>query len=908
MAANVTLFQAFKKNFKAAPPANPPLQPNPDQSALSIEVTGSNKEKLLDPTAQLFGLAPIQTQNKYDYEPDRYPPDIKMAKEHAQARRVSIPSYLYDQLLRAENKNINNQSEPVDLCDCCGCPVKNQQLPLSCSRYELFFLGAGFPLFFDFIVWGLGMLMFMFLISSIFGLASNAEVMEMGDQEDDVTWWVKYSLGNNQDKEISNWKGAQMIVNFFTVVILLVYLQFFRRQQRKTAFECDFKNLTPSDFTIKVSGLPLNFLDYELKEHFKKIGEGVLPVNVVKINKTYAIGSYIELLAKKNKALTEKRNLEEQINKNNEDLNNGQLRPAGRAKILRETPDLQKRVNEKGVELAKLEIDVREERDTLMKSYVKFTGTAYVTFETPEQAAFIKKKLKKTFEQKMKAFFLRKGYKFGEEHFYHKNLIEVERAPEPNDIIWENLGTSWLEKFKLQWWTAFYTFLVLLVCFFCIFGLTYIQRFLTDPDDPKVTGTFTPGLINALGAIFISVVNYLLNFVIKRFASMEKHLTMTGYDSSIASKKVVAQFLNTAVIYIIISWLFGSWTDNTGLINQLRNICISTIVINSALFAFDPLYVLRLWQRRNVIKNTAKSMMTQSEAHALFEDPSLDIPNLYSGVINVMLFSAFYATLEPFVVLFGIATLSFYYWIFKVLLLRRSSIPVELGKKIAYDMIEVAEYVPLAMALGDVLFNVKFYHYANPWSITACCLCFINFIVPMSWVNKQIFNLDEKHRLITESADYRRNFFTARTNFTFEYDRLNPITQKKAVEEWVTFVERKDSASSPTLDASKKKDFAKNLFSTLQKANTQDIKEEEKEAKTEENGQTEENKENGETKENEEKVIERKPTEDDGLENYFMFSKQKAKAETGDKKTNAIAAMYGKQKPKGLFLGALGKK
>ena len=277
-----------------------------------------------------------------------------------------------------------------------------------------------------------------------------------------------------------------------------------------------------------------------------------------------------------------------------------------------------------------------------------------------------------------------------------------------------------------------------------------------------------------------------------------------------------------------------------------------------------------------------------------------------------MLFSAFYAPLEPFVVLFGIITLCIYYWIFKVLLVRRSSIPVELGKKIAYDMIEVAEYIPLAMALGDVLFNVKFYHYANPWSITACCLCFVNFVVPMSWVNKQIFNLDEKHRLITESADYRRNFFTARNNFTFEYDRLNPITQKKAVEEWVTFVESKESSSSPTLDASQKKDFAKNLFTTLKKANTEDVKEEEKEGKTEQKtedmeGKTEENGKHEENKEDGEK-IERKPTDDDGLENYFMFSKQKKKVEPGDKKTNAIAAMYGKQKPKGLFLGALGKK
>ena len=80
-------------------------------------------------------------------------------------------------------------------------------------------------------------------------------------------------------------------------------------------------------------------------------------------------------------------------------------------------------------------------------------------------------------------------------------------------------------------------------------------------------------------------------------------------------------------------------------------------------------------------------------------------------------------------------------------------------------------------------------------------------------------------------------------------------------------------------------------------ANTicREVKEETNEVKPEEN------------KENEE--MERKPT-DDGLENYFLFSKQKGKkvVEPGDKKSSVIAAMYGQQKPKGLFLGALGKK
>lgn len=879
--SNATLFQAFKKTFKEPPVPVPP--PNLDQSFLSLD-PNSNTEKFLEISQKpaFSFLATVQTQKKYEYNPDKYPPDVKIAQEHALARRVSIPSYLYDQLINKcpSPTKQGKSKEPIELCDCCGCPIKNQQLALCCDRFDLFFLGSGFPLFFDFMIWGLGLMLMIFLISSIFGLASNSKVLDMKGKE--VSWFVDLSLANNGDIDISIWKSAQMIVNFCTIILILIYLQFFRRSQRKTAFECDFKSLTPSDYTLKVSGLPLNFLDYELKEHFQKMSEGVLKLNVVKINKTYAIGSYIKLLSEKNSVSLSKRDIEETLNKLKEDTT-----PIKEKEIEK----LTNIIKQKEEQLKNLNDKVKEEKINLMKSYIKFTGTAYVTFETPEQAQFAKRKLKKTFKQRMNIFF-HKGFQFDLNHFYlGKTLIYAERAPEPNDIIWENLGTSWIEKFKMQWWTHFYTLLVLVLCFFCIFGLTFLQKYLTDPNEPKVYNKYVKNLINALGAVFISVVNYLLNFVIKKFASLEKHLTVTGYDSSIASKKIIAQFLNTAIIYIIISWIKDNWIEQSGLIDQLLNICISTIIVNSALYAFDPFYLIRLLNRRKVIKNPEKSMLTQSEAHALFEEPTLDIPNLYSGVINVMLFSAFYATLEPLVVLFGLITLSIYYWIFKILLIRRSSIPVELGKKIAYDMIEYVEYVPFAFALGDVLFNIKFYHIANPWSITALCLCCINFIVPMSILNKWLFSLNEKHKLKQESPDFTTDFFTARTNFTFEYDRLNPVTQQKAVEEWVNFVENKE----PSKD---EKQVAVKLLATLTK-NSKDLEEENKE----------ENNSIIEAKKHEViQVLERTKTEDDnsGLENYFMFNKQGIKKniiDSGDTKNAAIAKMYlGQNKPSNLFL------
>ena len=96
------------------------------------------------------------------------------------------------------------------------------------------------------------------------------------------------------------------------------------------------------------------------------------------------------------------------------------------------------------------------------------------------------------------------------------------------------------------------------------------------------------------------------------------------------------------------------------------------------------------------------------------------------------------------------------------------------------------------MALGDVLFNIIFYDEPNGWSITALCICFINFALPMTYINRKIFTLDEKHKIQSESPDYTKEYNIARVQFTFEYDRLNPITQKKAVEDWVKFIEKKN--------------------------------------------------------------------------------------------------------------------
>lgn len=58
---------------------------------------------------------------------------------------------------------------------------------------------------------------------------------------------------------------------------------------------------------------------------------------------------------------------------------------------------------------------------------------------------------------------------------YPKNWLKVERAAEPDEIIWENLGYSDRYRFIAKCKTFLLSFFVLIFCFALIFGISYLQ-------------------------------------------------------------------------------------------------------------------------------------------------------------------------------------------------------------------------------------------------------------------------------------------------------------------------------------------------------------------------------------------------------------------------------------------------
>jgi len=56
-----------------------------------------------------------------------------------------------------------------------------------------------------------------------------------------------------------------------------------------------------------------------------------------------------------------------------------------------------------------------------------------------------------------------------------KVCLKVQKAAEPDEIIWENLGYSSNYRFWAQCKTNILTMILLLFCFGLIFGISYIQ-------------------------------------------------------------------------------------------------------------------------------------------------------------------------------------------------------------------------------------------------------------------------------------------------------------------------------------------------------------------------------------------------------------------------------------------------
>ena len=213
---------------------------------------------------------------------------------------------------------------------------------------------------------------------------------------------------------------------------------------------------------------------------------------------------------------------------------------------------------------------------------------------------------------------------------YQGNLLTVIQAPEPSDIIWENLTVSLTQKFCRRVLTALITIVLILLSFFIVLGMKHYQ--FTKYEDYTSNGQISNSDNIKLKAISLSFsftiqfINMLLGISIRYFSGYEKHETWTHYNIAVFYKLVVSTTLNTVVVIILINSVdiqnsyfnpqFGdeNWfRTDYGLTTDLYSLLLVDAFLTPFMLVFAPIYLLKLWNRRKI--RNGKKIVTQQEAN-----------------------------------------------------------------------------------------------------------------------------------------------------------------------------------------------------------------------------------------------------------------------------------------------------
>jgi len=443
----------------------------------------------------------------------------------------------------------------IDVCPCCGSPFDNQLIPLCENHNKLDFLGPGFPLFYEFLIFCIICILLLFFIQGIYGLATNANgnachlanvnKNAVSCSENGIN---RYSWFNKEERD-----DIQSILNLFSTFALLIVLNIFKCRHKAVEMKLDNDILSPSDYTLQVSELPVK----EKEEDIQNFFETCIPNRTIKISKivmAYFVEDYVNLKTRKDELISKQSNLMSNIVHTEKKKN--QIQPILRKKkedVDKELVVIQEKIDE-------FEKECREDAAD------KFCGVVFISLQREDDQDAFLKFWQRSFFQTILLLIMSKLLK-NHPKTYKGKIITVARAPEPTDVIWQNLGYTSLYRFKAYFKTNLATAFALMACGGAVFGINLAQVTIHNENKSNQEIVHFFGI---LAAVFLSVVNILLEIVVKKLVkyqikmfisinlnlfSLEKMDNYTDFNISLTEKLAMAQFLNTAIIIFVANYV-----------------------------------------------------------------------------------------------------------------------------------------------------------------------------------------------------------------------------------------------------------------------------------------------------------------------------------------------------------------
>ena len=408
----------------------------------------------------------------------------------------------------------------------------------------------------------------------------------------------------------------------------------------------------------------------------------------------------------------------------------------------------------------------------------KFTGWVFITFKTVQDLLKVRQR---------KSHLLR--------NFCFSLQSQWREVPEPNDVIWENWGFNWYQRMLTRGMIFMALLLIIGVNFGMILGLKYLQFKFTAN-----SGEITSVVISVIISLCIGIVNYLIKVLLIYLTKFETYKTKTDLFASIVFKVSACQFVNKALIVLVVNKLIsGDWGifGSAGVTGTIFISMLVNVIIDVCVCLLDPSHLYKLYKQYRVRRkdSQSKSVFLQCEANEAFEGIEFDISEAYYLHFSTIYVAFFYQAILPYGLLVAIIEVCLKYMGLKWVLIKRCKKPDDLEFEFTVKMIRQFEYGICLMAVGFIVFSAIFsvsVFAIHPCYIVGLVLGGLEFFVG---INIPILFCGKNY-----NSKIQGDFESYETSFPVDYDRLNPITQKKAFRVFMERIKLEDPLHRITLD------------------------------------------------------------------------------------------------------------
>ena len=356
---------------------------------------------------------------------------------------------------------------------------------------------------------------------------------------------------------------------------------------------------------------------------------------------------------------------------------------------------------------------------------------------------------------------------------FYERKIRFERAPEPEDIIFENLEISFKTKLKN---IICVSIVSLILCGIGLFfnELIYLIQLRREESKGQNDKNNIIDIFSVIVTIVTTIIDLILEIVLEKIIKWEKSYTLTNFYATYSINLTFFWFLNSGLLPVVCDFILPSKEEHEVLTSNMLTKFLFNSFVTPIMWTLNFKFVKKKFEQC-IIEQKEKISYNQKELNELYELQSMNVAVKYSYLIKTLLMSFIFAPIFPLG--FGITLIGFIfgYWLEKFNFSKMYKKPEKLDKQIAEYYVSYFIIIFVAYGLGSCYFLLDFQNSDNierdKWLMVNICLFTYFFFIPFNLC----FHID--FFKIKESKIHGKTYDEMYLDFVTDYERANPMTR-----------------------------------------------------------------------------------------------------------------------------------